>query len=178
MMNRGPLAMRLVIVRGSLETCALRPVLSAGRHRRVLFADRWPRSALDVVEALTVGKPAGGVGSPRLLCIGVPRTPCRWSGASASTCDQDAVAAANVLWKKDFSGALSRPTARVSDPRTGFQVAVQNILRRAGDEALTPPLAVRCLRYRSATHPARMVGGRRGPTRSPAALPPLLLKRS
>jgi 2-polyprenyl-6-methoxyphenol hydroxylase-like FAD-dependent oxidoreductase len=105
---------------------------------------------------------------PGLLCVGdAAHAMSPVGGVGINLAIQDAVAAANVLWKKDFSlenlKAVQRRREFPTRVTQGFQVAVQNfILRRVLEDeaALTPPLAVRLLsRYAFLRRiPARMVG--------------------
>ena len=106
---------------------------------------------------------------PGLLCIGdAAHAMSPVGGVGINLAIQDAVAAANVLWKGDFSEAALRA---VQDRREfpthatqRFQLAVQNnILSRAlkeADEPLRPPLPVRLLaRFAFLRRiPARLVG--------------------
>ena len=106
---------------------------------------------------------------PGLLCIGdAAHAMSPVGGVGINLAIQDAVAAANVLWKRDFSPAALEAVQRRREFPTRatqrFQVLVQNnILSRAlkdVDEPLRPPLAVRLL-SRSAflrRIPARLVG--------------------
>jgi 2-polyprenyl-6-methoxyphenol hydroxylase-like FAD-dependent oxidoreductase len=105
---------------------------------------------------------------PGLLCIGdAAHAMSPVGGVGINLAVQDAVAAANVLWKGDFSLATLNAVQRRREFPTratqAFQVAVQNyILRRLleDDSTITPPLAVRLLaRYAFLRRlPARMVG--------------------
>jgi 2-polyprenyl-6-methoxyphenol hydroxylase-like FAD-dependent oxidoreductase len=105
---------------------------------------------------------------PGLLCIGdAAHAMSPVGGIGINLAIQDAVAAANVLWKQDFSLEVLEAVQRRRDFPTrvtqAFQVAVQNaILRRVleDEDALSPPLAVRLLsRYAFLRRiPARMVG--------------------
>ena len=120
---------------------------------------------------------------PGLLCIGdAAHAMSPVGGVGINLAIQDAVAAANVLYKGDFGpDALAAVQRRREFPTRvtqAFQVAVQNfILRRViEDEApLSPPLAVQLLsRYAFLRRiPARMVGlgARPEHIRSPAASP-------
>jgi len=121
-----------------------------------------------------------------LLCIGdAAHAMSPVGGVGINLAIQDAIAAANVLHRQDFSTASLRKVQERREFPTRvtqrFQVLVQNnILSRAlkdADEPLTPPLAVRLL-ARSAwlrRIPARMVGIGVRPehVRSPEAPPHL-----
>lgn len=106
---------------------------------------------------------------PGLLCIGdAAHAMSPVGGVGINLAIQDAVAAANVLWKGDFAlSALEAVQRRREFPTRAtqrFQLLVQNnilsrVLKDAG-EPLRPPLAVRLL-SRSAflrRIPARLVG--------------------
>ena len=103
-----------------------------------------------------------------LLCIGdAAHAMSPVGGVGVNLAIQDAVAAANVLWRQDFSlGRLSEVQARREFPTLAtqrFQVLVQDrILKRVLGEgdAIRPPLAVRLLtRYAFLRRiPARVVG--------------------
>jgi 2-polyprenyl-6-methoxyphenol hydroxylase-like FAD-dependent oxidoreductase len=105
---------------------------------------------------------------PGLLCIGdAAHAMSPVGGVGINLAIQDAVAAANVLWRGDFSlRALKTIQRRREFPTRvtqAFQVAVQNnILRRVlqDTDGIAPPLAVRALaRFRWLRRiPARMVG--------------------
>jgi 2-polyprenyl-6-methoxyphenol hydroxylase-like FAD-dependent oxidoreductase len=120
---------------------------------------------------------------PGLLCIGdAAHAMSPVGGVGINLAIQDAVAAANVLWKKDFSLETLKAVQRRREFPTrvtqGFQVVVQDyILRQVLEDeaALTPPLAVRLLSRHAFLRriPARMVGlgARPEHIRSPAASP-------
>jgi 2-polyprenyl-6-methoxyphenol hydroxylase-like FAD-dependent oxidoreductase len=120
---------------------------------------------------------------PGLLCIGdAAHAMSPVGGVGINLAIQDAVAAANVLWKKDFSleslKAVQRRREFPTRVTQGFQVVVQDyILRQVLEDeaALTPPLAVRLLSRHAFLRriPARMVGlgARPEHIRSPAASP-------
>jgi len=105
---------------------------------------------------------------PGLLCIGdAAHAMSPVGGVGINLAIQDAVAAANVLWKGDFSLATLNHVQRRREFPTratqAFQVVVQNyILRQVleDDSTLSPPLAVRLLsRFPLLRRfPARMVG--------------------
>ncbi len=106
---------------------------------------------------------------PGLLCIGdASHAMSPVGGVGINLAIQDAVAAANILYDKDFSdSALAAVQARREFPTRvtqQFQVLVQNnILSRVlkeADQPLRPPLAVRLLsRYAFMRRiPARMIG--------------------
>jgi 2-polyprenyl-6-methoxyphenol hydroxylase-like FAD-dependent oxidoreductase len=103
-----------------------------------------------------------------LLCIGdAAHAMSPVGGVGINLAIQDAVAAANILWKGDFSLATLKKVQRRREFPTrltqAFQVAVQNnILKRVLEDTdgIAPPFAVRMLaRYRRLRRiPARMVG--------------------
>jgi 2-polyprenyl-6-methoxyphenol hydroxylase-like FAD-dependent oxidoreductase len=105
---------------------------------------------------------------PGLLCIGdAAHAMSPVGGVGINLAIQDAVAAANVLYKGDFGVEVLRAVQQRREFPTrvtqGFQVVVQNfILRRVLEDetALSPPFAVRLLsRYAFLRRiPARMVG--------------------
>jgi 2-polyprenyl-6-methoxyphenol hydroxylase-like FAD-dependent oxidoreductase len=105
---------------------------------------------------------------PGLLCIGdAAHAMSPVGGVGINLAVQDAVAAANVLWRGDFSSrALKTIQQRREFPTRvtqAIQVAVQNnILKRVLEDTdgIAPPLAVRTLaRYRWLRGiPARVVG--------------------
>jgi 2-polyprenyl-6-methoxyphenol hydroxylase-like FAD-dependent oxidoreductase len=105
---------------------------------------------------------------PGLLCIGdAAHAMSPVGGVGINLAIQDAVAAANILWKGDFSFETLQKVQRRRELPTrltqAFQVAVQNnILKRVLEDTdgIAPPLAVRMLsRYRWLRRiPARMVG--------------------
>jgi 2-polyprenyl-6-methoxyphenol hydroxylase-like FAD-dependent oxidoreductase len=105
---------------------------------------------------------------PGLLCIGdAAHAMSPVGGVGINLAIQDAVAAANRLYKGDFAIEALRAVQRRRELPTrvtqAFQVAVQDyILRRVleDEQALSPPLAVRLLsRYAFLRRiPARMVG--------------------
>jgi 2-polyprenyl-6-methoxyphenol hydroxylase-like FAD-dependent oxidoreductase len=105
---------------------------------------------------------------PGLLCIGdAAHAMSPVGGVGINLAIQDAVAAANVLWRGDFSlKTLETIQQRREFPTRvtqAIQVAVQNnILKRVLEDTdgIAPPLAVRALaRYRWLRRiPARMVG--------------------
>jgi len=105
---------------------------------------------------------------PGLLCIGdAAHAMSPVGGVGINLAIQDAVAAANELWRGDFSLQTLRKVQRRREFPTrvtqAFQVAVQNnILKRVLEDTdgVTPPLAVRALaRYRWLRRiPARMIG--------------------
>jgi 2-polyprenyl-6-methoxyphenol hydroxylase-like FAD-dependent oxidoreductase len=105
---------------------------------------------------------------PGVLCIGdAAHAMSPVGGVGINLAIQDAVAAANVLWKKDFSLEILKTVQRRREFPTRvtqlFQVVVQNfILRRVLEDqaALAPPLPVRLLsRFAFLRRiPARMVG--------------------
>jgi 2-polyprenyl-6-methoxyphenol hydroxylase-like FAD-dependent oxidoreductase len=105
---------------------------------------------------------------PGLLCIGdAAHAMSPVGGVGINLAIQDAVAAANLLWRGDFSPQTLRKVQRRREFPTritqAFQVAVQNnILKRVLEDTggIAPPLPVRMLaRYRWLRRiPARMVG--------------------
>jgi 2-polyprenyl-6-methoxyphenol hydroxylase-like FAD-dependent oxidoreductase len=105
---------------------------------------------------------------PGLLCIGdAAHAMSPVGGVGINLAIQDAVAAANVLWRGDYSlRTLKTIQQRREFPTRvtqAIQVAVQNnILKRVLEDTdgIAPPLAVRALaRYRWLRRiPARMVG--------------------
>ena len=118
---------------------------------------------------------------PGLLCIGdAAHAMSPVGGVGINLAVQDAVAAANVLYKGDFSLEMLKKVQRRREFPTrltqAFQVAVQNnILQRVlqDTDGIAPPLAVRALaRFGWLRRiPARMVGlgARPEHIRSPAA---------
>ena len=105
---------------------------------------------------------------PGLLCIGdAAHAMSPVGGVGINLAVQDAVAAANLLWRGDFSWNVLKKLQRRREFPTritqAIQVAVQNnILKRVLDDTggIAPPLPVRILsRYRWLRGiPARMVG--------------------
>ena len=105
---------------------------------------------------------------PGLLCIGdAAHAMSPVGGVGINLAIQDAVAAANVLYKGDFSLEVLKKVQRRREFPTrltqAFQVAVQNnILQRVLEDTdgIAPPLAVRALARFSWLRriPARMVG--------------------
>jgi 2-polyprenyl-6-methoxyphenol hydroxylase-like FAD-dependent oxidoreductase len=120
---------------------------------------------------------------PGLLCIGdAAHAMSPVGGVGINLAIQDAVAAANVLWKKDFSLETLKAVQRRREFPTrltqGFQVVVQNnVLKRVLEDrdGIAPPLLVRALARSRWLRgiPARMVGlgARPEHIRSPAASP-------
>jgi len=174
MLNRGDYwQCAFVIAKGSLETLRSQG-LEAFRARVASAAsfvtDRVAEIASwDLVKLLTVQvNRLRDWCRPGLLCIGdSAHAMSPVGGVGINLAIQDAVAAANVLYKGDFGIEVLRAVQRRREFPTrvtqGFQVAVQNyILRRVLEDetALTPPLAVRLLsRYAFLRRiPARMVG--------------------
>jgi 2-polyprenyl-6-methoxyphenol hydroxylase-like FAD-dependent oxidoreductase len=174
MLNRGDYwQCAFVIAKGSVETLRAEG-LDAFRARIVtaasFVADRVAEiTSWDAVKLLTVQvNRLREWCRPGLLCIGdAAHAMSPVGGVGINLAIQDAVAAANVLWKRDFSLRVLEKVQRRRDFPTrvtqAFQVAVQNfILRRVlEDEAtLTPPLAVRLLSRHAFLRriPARMVG--------------------
>jgi len=174
MLNRGDYwQCAFVIAKGSLETLRSQG-LEAFRGRVVtaasFVADRVAEiTSWDMVKLLTVQvNRLREWCRPGLLCIGdAAHAMSPVGGIGINLAIQDAVAAANVLWKQDFSLEVLEAVQRRRDFPTrvtqAFQVAVQNaILRRVleDEDALSPPLAVRLLsRYAFLRRiPARMVG--------------------
>jgi len=189
MLNRGDYwQCAFVIAKGSLETLRSQG-LEAFRARvataasfaadRVAEIVSWDRVKLLTVQVNRLRDWC----RPGLLCIGdSAHAMSPVGGVGINLAIQDAVAAANVLYKGDFGIEVLRRVQRRREFPTrvtqGFQVAVQNyILRRVLEDetALTPPLAVRLLsRYAFLRRiPARMVGlgARPEHIRSPAASP-------
>lgn len=105
---------------------------------------------------------------PGLLCIGdAAHAMSPVGGVGINLAIQDAVAAANVLWRGDFSLRILKTIQQRREFPTrvtqAIQVAVQNnILKRVLEDTdgIAPPLAVRTLaRYRWLRRiPARVVG--------------------
>jgi 2-polyprenyl-6-methoxyphenol hydroxylase-like FAD-dependent oxidoreductase len=174
MLNRGDYwQCAFVIAKGSLETLRSQG-LEAFRARVAtaasFVADRVAEIvSWDGVKLLTVQVNRLREWSrPGLLCMGdAAHAMSPVGGVGINLAIQDAVAAANVLYRGDFSTEVLRMVQRRREFPTrvtqGFQVVVQNyILRRVLEDeaALSPPLAVRLLsRYAFLRRiPARMVG--------------------
>jgi len=189
MLNRGEYwQCAFVIAKGSLETIRGRG-LDAFRSRlagalplageRAAEIGSWDELKLLTVQVNRLRR----WHRPGLLCIGdAAHAMSPVGGIGINLAIQDAVAAANVLYKGEFGhGALEAVQKRREFPTRitqAFQIAVQNnILRRVleDDSPLQPPLAVRLLaRYRWLRRiPARMVGlgARPEHIKSPAASP-------
>jgi 2-polyprenyl-6-methoxyphenol hydroxylase-like FAD-dependent oxidoreductase len=187
MLNRGDYwQCAFVIAKGSLELVRSRGLdaFRARLTRSVPFAaDRMGEIASwDQLKLLTVQvNRLRQWHRPGLLCIGdAAHAMSPVGGVGINLAIQDAVAAANVLWKGDFSPAsLQAVQARREFPTRitqAFQVMVQNnVLARvlADETALEAPLAVRLLSRWPLLRrvPARMVGlgARPEHVRSPAA---------
>ncbi|HEY2336163.1 MAG TPA: FAD-dependent oxidoreductase [Burkholderiales bacterium] len=174
MLNRGDYwQCAFVIAKGSLEVLRSRGLdaFRARLTRSVPFAadrmdeiDSWDKLKLLTVQVnrLRQWHRAG------LLCIGdAAHAMSPVGGVGINLAIQDAVAAANVLWKGDFSAASLRAVQRRREFPTritqAFQVVVQNnvLMRVLADEApLKAPLAVRLLARWPALRrmAARMVG--------------------
>jgi 2-polyprenyl-6-methoxyphenol hydroxylase-like FAD-dependent oxidoreductase len=174
MLNRGEFwQCAFVIAKGSIEAIRSRG-LEAFRTRlnaALPFAGERSReiASWDDVKLLTVQvNRLQRWHRPGLLCIGdAAHAMSPVGGIGINLAIQDAVAAANVLYKGDFGrGALEAVQRRREFPTRvtqAFQVGVQNfILRRVleDDAPLKPPLAVRLLARWPALRriPARMVG--------------------
>ncbi|HEV7478464.1 MAG TPA: FAD-dependent oxidoreductase [Burkholderiales bacterium] len=174
MLNRGDYwQCAFVIAKGSLEALRSRG-LEAFRVRlsaAVPFAaDRMAEIASwDQLKLLTVQVNRLRQWSrPGLLCIGdAAHAMSPVGGVGINLAIQDAVAAANILYKGDFGSAALRAVQRRREFPTrltqAFQVAVQNniLMRVLEDEApVEAPLAVRLLARWPILRriPARMVG--------------------
>jgi len=191
MLNRGDYwQCAFVIAKGSLEVVRSRGLeaFRARLTRSVPFAaDRMGEiDSWDHLELLTVQvNRLRQWHRPGLLCIGdAAHAMSPVGGVGINLAIQDAVAAANVLWKGDFSAASLQAVQRRREFPTritqAFQVAVQNnvLMRVLTDEtALEAPLAVRLLSRWPLLRriPARMVGlgARPEHIRSPAASLPV-----
>jgi 2-polyprenyl-6-methoxyphenol hydroxylase-like FAD-dependent oxidoreductase len=189
MLNRGDYwQCAFVIAKGSLEVVRGRG-LDAFRTRltksvpfvadRMGEIDSWDNLKLLTVQVNRLRQ----WHRPGLLCIGdAAHAMSPVGGIGINLAIQDAVAAANVLWKGDFSTASLQAVQRRREFPTritqAFQVAVQNnvLMRVLADETpLRAPLAVRLLSRWPLLRriPARMVGlgARPEHVRSPASLP-------
>ncbi|HUQ24542.1 MAG TPA: FAD-dependent oxidoreductase [Burkholderiales bacterium] len=187
MLNRGDYwQCAFVIAKGGLETIKQRGLeafrASIGGLMRLAGARMEEIRSWDDVKLLTVQvNRLREWYRPGLLCIGdAAHAMSPVGGVGINLAIQDAVAAANVLWKKDFSlealKAIQRRREFPTRLTQGFQVVVQNnILKRVLEDrdGLRPPLMVRALaRSRWLRRiPARMVGlgARPEHIRSPAA---------
>jgi 2-polyprenyl-6-methoxyphenol hydroxylase-like FAD-dependent oxidoreductase len=174
MLNRGAFwQCALVIAKGSMEAIRARGLEAFRARLAAALPFAGERSAeiasWDDIKLLTVQvNRLRQWHRPGLLCIGdAAHAMSPVGGIGINLAIQDAVAAANVLYKGKFGlDALKAVQRRREFPTRvtqAFQVAVQNfILRRVleDDAPLKPPLAVRLLARWPALRriPARMIG--------------------